>query len=256
MKRMRKMPKHVIFGAPGTGKTTRLLKIIEGLISKGIHPSEICFCTFSKAGANEARERAIAKFGFDKKDVLFYGTIHSLCYKQFCVGHHLVKRGDFFKEAEIEYKEVKEDMDMINDYIQEDGNVIITFYDKLRLYFKKDINGFKKEELIPCFYKLPMGEGDYNILFGGITNTYEVLRAYEKYKEETETIDYVDMLLLAYKKEWVIPTSILMVDEFQDLSPLQYEIYKIWSRGKKEVYISGDDDQCLFPDTKIQTEMG
>ena len=40
--------------------------------------------------------------------------------------------------------------------------------------------------------------------------------------------------------------SYLMVDEFQDISPLQYELMKAWNEGGKELFVIGDQDQAIY----------
>ena len=242
------MGKHVIYGAPGTGKTTFLLKIVEKYLDKGIPPERIAFCSFSKAASSEAKTRAISKFGFEKSDIPYFGTIHSMCYRHFFLGKKLAKKAEFFKQVNIEYKEVEENENFLADYegYKEAGDIIMDFYYKLRLKFCKNIYEIKEKELKNYFYELPISEDNYMELFVGTFNLHNILLKYEEWKKENDVIDFIDMLLAAYKNKWVIPTDILIIDEFQDLSPLQYEIYKIWSKDKEEIYIAGDDDQTIY----------
>ena len=51
-----------VFGPPGSGKTTFLLNIVETELSNDVHPAKIGYFAFTKKAANEAKERAIAKF--------------------------------------------------------------------------------------------------------------------------------------------------------------------------------------------------
>ena len=51
-----------IFGPPGTGKTTRLLNMVEDALHKGIPPNRIAFLAFTRKAANEAKERAALRF--------------------------------------------------------------------------------------------------------------------------------------------------------------------------------------------------
>jgi DNA helicase-2/ATP-dependent DNA helicase PcrA len=247
-----KMPKHIILGAPGTGKTTKLLSIIEGKLIQGIHPKDICFCSFSKAAATEAKERAITKFGFSKEEITYFGTIHALCFRKFCFDKKKLSQKElakFFESIRLDYKLVRNDEDLItNEYsYDEPGNIVLDFYDKLRINFCKTIFEFNSiNDLKSNFNSLPMSEERFNDLFSNSFDLYKVLVKYEEFKLENNFVDFIDMLLLAYKSKWVIPTEILIVDEFQDLSPLQYELYKIWSNNKKEVYIAGDDDQTIY----------
>lgn len=244
------MAKHIIFGAPGTGKTYNLIKIMEEHLNKGIKPENICFCSYTRAAANEAKERVINKFNLKKENLPLFGTIHSLCYKRFCLGTEVIKqtqKQEFFCDVNLDYDIVRDDEDLLTNEkaFETIGNIILSFYDRLRLSFCITIRDLKNEdELKKVFHKLK--EKNYNILFGGSFNLFEVLKNYEEFKREYKLIDFIDMLLIAYKKNYIIQSDILIVDEFQDLSPLQYELYKLWSKNKKEIYLAGDDDQTIY----------
>jgi superfamily I DNA/RNA helicase len=68
-----------IFGPPGTGKTTTLLNMVDEALEAGTHPHRISFLAFTRKAANEAKERASARFGLDaKKDLVHFRTLHSL----------------------------------------------------------------------------------------------------------------------------------------------------------------------------------
>jgi len=245
------MPKHIIFGSPGTGKTTKLISILKKLFDDGIKPEEVCFCTFTKAGAEEAKERIIEKFNLTKDDLLYFGTIHSICYKKFCLGMNVISQSqikDFFNKIHLEYEITKDDEDLLTNEasFDFDGNILLNFYDKIRLSFCKSIYEINEDEMKVLYQNLPMPDGSFMKIFVNAFNPYKTLIEYEKYKKENNLIDFIDMLLICYKNKFLIPTKILIVDEFQDLSPLQYEIFKIWEKDKKDIYLAGDDDQTIY----------
>ena len=71
---------NIVFGPPGTGKTTFGMKFIEDQLEKGIDPSTIGYIAFTRKAANEAKERAQEKFNLTDEDLLYFRTIHSLCF--------------------------------------------------------------------------------------------------------------------------------------------------------------------------------
>ena len=71
---------NIILGPPGTGKTTKLLNLTEEYLEDGIEPHKIGYLAFTKRAANEALERAGDRFSLDQDQLIYFRTIHSLCY--------------------------------------------------------------------------------------------------------------------------------------------------------------------------------
>ena len=77
---MRKV--QIILGPPGTGKTTKLLGIVEDALKRGIPPERIAYLAFTRKAAHEAAERAMDQFGFDEGRFPYFRTLHSLAFKE------------------------------------------------------------------------------------------------------------------------------------------------------------------------------
>ena len=69
----------LVISGPGSGKTTVIVNRIFNLIDKyKVNPSEILVLTYTRAAANEMKERYFRMF--DGEDGITFGTFHSVFY--------------------------------------------------------------------------------------------------------------------------------------------------------------------------------
>jgi hypothetical protein len=88
-----------IFGPPGTGKTTTLMKIIEKRLSEGLLPKEIAFVSFSNEAANVGKRRIIEHLPqYHQKDFINFRTLHSLSVSLGCSGGKKFMDGDHMRK--------------------------------------------------------------------------------------------------------------------------------------------------------------
>ena len=87
-----------IFGSPGTGKTTTLLKLLEEKIAEGYRPDKIGFFSFTRRAIKEARSRVIKKFNLSEDDLEYFRTIHSMCYRTLNINSGQVFKGERVRE--------------------------------------------------------------------------------------------------------------------------------------------------------------
>ena len=73
--------KTIVFGPPGTGKTTTLLNEVDKYL-KETDPDKIGYFSFTQKAAYEARDRAMSKFNFSEKDLPYFRTFHSLAFQK------------------------------------------------------------------------------------------------------------------------------------------------------------------------------
>lgn len=83
-----------LIGGAGTGKTTELMNLMQGVIEAGgIQPGEIGFVSFTRAARAEAVSRAAERFGI-KPEILersgWFRTLHSICYRCLEAGNDLL----------------------------------------------------------------------------------------------------------------------------------------------------------------------
>lgn len=238
-------PLLIVAGA-GTGKTKTLINRIFYLIKKGIEPSRICAITFTNKAAKEMADRIYKKIG--KKDIPFIGTFHSLGAKilreeckefdrkpNFTIfddhdSFNLIKKAaksvlpkDEEKDAE---KKGKKSSVFFAEGISKIKNLGMNF-DSVELSQNEDENEIAKK--IFNKYELALVENNAFDFDDLIQKTVEILKSNKKILEK-------------YQNKF----DALLIDEYQDINPKQYELIKLLSDKHKNITAVGDDEQTIY----------
>lgn len=227
-----------VYGPPGTGKTTFCIKYVKELLEQGVDIDNIAYLSFTNAAAGEALKRAAQTVSDLSKDKRYYfRTLHSL-------GNWRLHFHDYYEDRKIMNWtherafciEVGIPPPNRSDSIMEGssgvspGTAFFATYSYL-------INTFKDPESYQeCPHAQSLGAFDYPKLH----------EKYEDWKSRNKYIDFSDMLSEMYAYGINIPVEYLIVDEYQDNSPLQDAIVHNLIQDKKRVLIAGDDDQALY----------
>lgn len=229
------MNPHVIYGPPGTGKTTRLLGLVDEAIQGGLPPDKICYVGFTRRSANEARERACEKFKLDAAQLPWFRTLHSLAFGMLMLNKSQVMQvGDYLALCKQLGLSIT-----LSGGINEDG----TFAGQTkgdRLLFAEAMARSRMQDLKAYWETIP----DEDIYWYELLQLSESLDAY---KQQHDKMDFTDVIFTyAHGNHPTPPVDILIVDEAQDLSPLQWRMVEKLAKDVPKTYIAGDDDQAIF----------
>jgi DNA helicase-2/ATP-dependent DNA helicase PcrA len=219
-----------IFGPPGTGKTTKLLKLLEQEL-KRVDPDRIAFLTHTNAAADVIADRA----GKDASRRHFR-TIHSACAKRLGLSkENIVDPVDYRAFSKhTGFKILSERADGLVDdgafYAANNFAPVLRAYDLARLT-SRNIRDVIRE--MPTHPSLARSEA--------------FIREWEAYKTRNGLFDFTDMLGKYLESEiGPLPCDAVFLDEGQDLSMLQWKVFEKFIGEAKRVYIAGDDDQAIY----------
>lgn len=229
----------VIAGA-GSGKTRVLTTRILYLIDQWGIPSEnILAITFTNKAAKEMKDR-IEKMVDDNGNSSFISTIHSFCL--------------YFLRREIKVLDYPSNFSVID---ADDQKLIIK--EAIKQYdienTKGEINNIlnyisnNKAAGIDCLAALDMANNDKYTMYA---------KAYQYYMDRCKQqyyLDFDDLLLFTnrilktksqIKEKWQKKYQFILVDEFQDIDNVQYELISHLASETSYVYVVGDPDQTIY----------
>ena len=268
----------MVLAGPGSGKTTVITHRIKRLLEAGVDPSGILVITFTKAAATEMKERFLrlareedekrkqaeqraggSRTGAEKTffgtadpgprrreacgtsleaagSRVSFGTFHSVFYHilkwayRFPAGNVISgeeKRQYFKKFLDESEMEVEDEAEFISSIINE-------------------ISYVKGERLdLKYYYSQNCPEEWFKKLYDG----------YDEMLKTTGKIDFDDMLVMCHElfterkdilAAWQKKFKYILVDEFQDINLLQYQVVRMLALPENNLFIVGDDDQSIY----------
>lgn len=223
----------LVFGPPGTGKTTALIETVTKHLHAGTPLDKIAYVSFTRRAASEARERVCAKHGIAPTALKWFRTLHSMAYKLLGLRHtDVMGTADYVKISVMLGQALT--VNALPTAIAEGA----TYGDKLLFYESQArIKGITIRAL---WQSLPPHEAipEFDLL-----HTERILA---RYKKSVQRLDFVDMINHFVEQDNGANFEVMFVDEAQDLSPKQWDMVNIIARGCKHVYVAGDDDQAIY----------
>lgn len=216
----------------GSGKTRVLINRINHLLENcQVSPYEIICCTFTRKAAGEMTERLVTSAGVKAHNVTM-GTLHSVALKM------IQRFGEFIglNPGKITVYSSWEEGVLLKDVCQELG-----------YHNGKTWRGVKKKEIDAAFYlfytRKQRNDRDY------IPN--EIMDAFFLRCRENNALTYgmimTSFLDLIPRIAKMLNFRHVLVDEVQDLDPLQWRIVKlICSICDASLFAVGDDSQSIY----------
>lgn len=228
----------LVIAGPGSGKTLVITHRIQNLIKEHkVRPENILVITFTKAAAIEMQYRFYALAG---NYPVNFGTCHAIFF-QIIRDATTLNGSNIIKESEK-----RELMEEILSNPEKDESFIldanIETIQKMISEISKVKNFGKTAEEYECIY---CSKEEFNYIY----------KSYEEACLKENKIDFDDMLArcltllksnqnLLNKYQSIF--KYILVDEFQDVNPVQYEIIKLLAKPDNNIFVVGDDDQSIY----------
>jgi len=229
-----------IIACAGSGKTDVITRRIANLVVGGVHTSAIVAFTFTKNAAEEMKFRIrkhLQELRPENPEIgeMYIGTIHSFCF-----------------ELLQDYKPKYRGYDTLDEHTQV---IFISTYNHIDRIGLRDLRYQKYKKLVSFCKNVDVVRGemiDPKLLPEDFRNCYE---NYLALLDEERYLDYSGMIqevvqLFEHDSDFAekINTRLkhIIVDEYQDVNPLQEKLIRLLAGKDGNVCVVGDDDQCIY----------
>lgn len=226
----------MVLAGPGSGKTSVIVERTAYMIREGKIPSSsILVVTFSRSAAREMKERFL-KFTDQERTQVTFGTFHGVFYGILKQAYGL-DSGNILSEEE-KYGILRELALQYCGELAEEGD----FTEEI----SKEISVVKGNGIdIAHYYSSCCPDEVFREIYQGYRSACHARRK----------LDFDDMLLYCYElfqkrkdilQAWQRKFQYILVDEFQDINRLQYDIVRLLAKPEDNLFIVGDDDQSIY----------
>ena len=225
----------MVLAGPGSGKTTVITHRVQYLTKEyGIDPGDILVITFTRAAAEEMRERYEALTGGGSR--VTFGTFHSIFFRILKLAYRYTADNIVREEQQMQF--VRE--------LAQAGGLEPEDENEFAASILSEISSVKGERIaLEHYYSKNCPDAVFRQLYAG----------YEEKMRRAGLIDFDDMMVLCLElfterkdilSAWQRRYRCILIDEFQDINRLQYEIVRMLAKPEDNLFIVGDDDQSIY----------
>lgn len=226
----------LVLAGPGSGKTLVITHRTKNLIQNyQVNPSNILVITFTKAAATEMQERFDKLMDGQKLPVSF-GTFHAVFFKILKYAYNY--RAENILREDMKYRIIKELVDRENLDLEDEKEFIASII--------AEIGNVKGDMIdIENYYSSNCSDEVFRRIYKG----------YDDRLRRKNMLDFDDMLIMCYElfqarkdilSAWQNKYQFILIDEFQDINRVQYEVMKMLAEPQNNLFIVGDDDQSIY----------
>ena len=225
----------MVLAGPGSGKTTVITHRVQYLTKEyGIDPGDILVITFTRAAAGEMRERYEALTGGGSR--VTFGTFHSIFFRILKLAYRYTADNIVREDQQVQF--VRE--------LAQAGGLEPEDENEFAASILSEISSVKGERIaLEHYYSKNCPDAVFRQLYAG----------YEEKMRRAGLIDFDDMMVLCLElfmerkdilSAWQRRYRYILIDEFQDINRLQYEIVRMLAKPEDNLFIVGDDDQSIY----------
>ena len=227
----------LVLAGPGSGKTFVITSRVKNLIDVYNVPADkILVATFSRAAANEMKSRFenLCKKSYDASPL--FGTFHSIFFMILKASYNYDSKS-IINDAK-KYELLRSEVERLNIFFENENDFFQTLVNEISLIK----NNFENSST-------------FSPSLVSLNDFIQIYNSYEHSLRELNLIDYDDMMNLCYRllkdnpkilKRYQEQFAFILIDEFQDINPIQYEIMKMLAAPHNNIFIVGDDDQSIY----------
>ena len=209
-----------------THNTRRLIEEVSKELEVR-RPEELAFVTFTRKGADEGLKRVCSKLMLEPEDLPYFRTLHSLTF------HAMnYKANQMFGRID-QRKFNKEYGYNVNRCEVGTGKVAPTKDSMYLDFYDMERSGaLTSKQIVEADIEL----GYY----------HQLVRNYEEYKAQQCLVDFFDCLIKYVQEGDSLPVKVVMIDEAQDITALQWRVIdKAFAKAEK-IIIAGDENQSIY----------